>query len=438
MSFPRYPKYKDSGVEWLGQVPEHWEVMAVKRGYYVFGGSTPKSDIEEFWDGDIPWATPADLRYSGIPILVKTQRTITEEGLASCGTTLVPEGSVLLSTRAPVGSLAIAGTRLCTNQGCKSLVAIRDANTRFLAYVLSICTTVLESRAKGTTFLELSGDELGAFKCPLPSKGEQDAIASFLDRETGKIDALVSEQERLIELLREKRQAVISHAVTKGLDPNVKLKDSGVEWLGKVPEHWIIQKLGGCCNTRGGSGFPEELQCQEGMELPFFKVGNLAGEGNEAVLTHTSHTISREAAEALRATIFPTGAIVFAKVGAALLLKRFRMLAKDSCIDNNMMGLTHNSDWDSSFLMFSLPLLDFDLIVNPGAVPSINERQFSSIRVARPPIQEQRAIVAHLTSTAGLFDSLIASAEQAIDLLRERRAALISAAVTGQIDVRNV
>ncbi len=267
MSFPRYPEYKDSGVEWLGGVPAHWEVLPTKRAFAVIGGSTPKSDDPTYWDGDICWVTPADLsRLSGLEI-TESLRTITEAGLASCGTSLVPTGSVILSTRAPIGSLGIAAIPICTNQGCKALVPSGHVDSRFMAYVLGVSTAALNIRGKGTTFLELSGDELAAFRIPAPSFREQTAIAAFLDRETAKIDALVAEQERLIALLKEKRQAVISHAVTKGLNPDAPMKPSGIEWLGDVPAHWEVRHISSVSTkiTNGYVGPTRDILVDEGV-----------------------------------------------------------------------------------------------------------------------------------------------------------------------------
>ncbi|MBV5302320.1 MAG: restriction endonuclease subunit S, partial [Methylococcales bacterium] len=243
MKYQTYPNYKPSGVEWLGDVPEHWDAIALKRKFRIVGGSTPKSDQEVFWDGEIIWVTPSDLSKLPSLFIGDSQRKITLSGLTSCGTTLVPENSIILSTRAPIGSLAIATTELCTNQGCKSLVPLNQTNSKFFGYLLSVSTTELNIRGRGTTFLELSGDELGAFKIPFPSKNEQQKIAQFLDHETAKIDTLIEKQQRLIALLKEKRQAVISHAVTKGLNPNAPMKPSGVEWLGDVPVGWEVAQL---------------------------------------------------------------------------------------------------------------------------------------------------------------------------------------------------
>ena len=211
---------KPSGIEWLGEVPEHWEVLPLKKSFHIVGGSTPKSETESFWDGGILWATPSDLSKRESIYMNDTQRKITASGLASCGTTLVPSASIILSTRAPIGSLAIAGVEMCTNQGCKSLVPSRRAKTEYFAHLLSISTTELNIRGKGTTFLELSGDELGAFKTPgpAPPPPEQTQIAAFLDSELAKFDTLTAEAQRAIDLLQERRTALISAAVTGQID----------------------------------------------------------------------------------------------------------------------------------------------------------------------------------------------------------------------------
>jgi type I restriction enzyme, S subunit len=160
MSFPRYPRYKDSGVEWLGEVPEHWEVSTIKRCFHIVGGSTPKSDVESFWNGDVLWATPSDLGNDTTGKINHTQRTITTSGLESCSATVVPAGSIVLSTRAPIGSLAVTSVPMATNQGCKSLVAQPSICPEYFAYVLSVNTAELNILGKGTTFLELSADDL--------------------------------------------------------------------------------------------------------------------------------------------------------------------------------------------------------------------------------------------------------------------------------------
>lgn len=272
---------------------------------------------------------------------------------------------------------------------------------------------------------------------PFPSVSEQLCIATFLDHETARIDALIEEQQRLIELLKEQRQAVIFHAVTSGLDPSAPLKETGVEWLACVPKHWKVLPVKSCGWLKGGAGFPHENQGIDTQELDFHKVNSLGKASREGFLLPSENTVSRETAKQLGAYIFPSGAIVFAKVGAALFLGRVRKISSPACIDNNMMGfVVFREVADPDFILYAMSVVNFDLIANPGAVPSLNETQIGSYRLAIPPIEEQSKIARFLGEQTLRIDSLIESSMTAVELLSERRSALISAAVTGKIDVR--
>ncbi|MDW8373305.1 MAG: restriction endonuclease subunit S [Planctomycetota bacterium] len=209
---------KDSGVEWLGQIPAHWEVRRVKRVFRVVNGSTPASSEPAYWDGSIPWVTPEDLGDLRSKLITATRRSLTEEGYQSCGTTLVPAGSLVLSTRAPIGHLAIAGVDLCTNQGCRSLVFRHSSSREFFYYGLLAARSKLESLGQGSTFRELATEDLENVKITVPPEPEQHAIAAFLDRETAKIDALIAKVREAIERLKEYRTALISAAVTGKID----------------------------------------------------------------------------------------------------------------------------------------------------------------------------------------------------------------------------
>jgi type I restriction enzyme S subunit len=269
----------------------------------------------------------------------------------------------------------------------------------------------------------------------VPSLSEQRAIANILDRETARIDALVAKKKRLISLLQERRTALITRAVTKGLAPAAPMKNSGVEWLGEIPAHWRSLTLKRIGHLKAGAGFPDDEQGIQDAELPFYKVGDLGAPGNERDMQVHQHSVSRETARRLRANIFPAGAIVFAKVGAALLLNRRRLLTRSSCIDNNMMGFIPG-DCNSTWAMYWLSELDMGELANPGAVPSVNEGQMRDTPVAVPPLDEQAAIAVHLDSVTARIDALTSRIRAAITRLLELRTALISAAVTGKIDVR--
>ena len=209
---------KDSGIEWLEEVPNHWEVKPLGKVFKIINGSTPKSGELNYWDGSIVWATPDDLGNLSSDTLWTTRRTITEEGYGSCGTSLAPAGSLVLSTRAPIGHVAIAGVPLCTNQGCRALVPRNAEFERFLYYQLVTARPELESWGQGSTFKELSRDRLAAIHLAIPPFDEQRAIADFLDRETARIDALIAKINLSITALREYRNAIISAAVTGKID----------------------------------------------------------------------------------------------------------------------------------------------------------------------------------------------------------------------------
>jgi len=435
MSLRRYSNYKDSGVEWLGEGPAHWEVLPIKRSFHIVGGSTPKSENELFWDGDILWATPSDLSKRESVYIDDTQRKITADGLASCGTTLVPIASIILSTRAPIGSLAIAETAMCTNQGCKSLVPFKQTDTEYFAHLLSISSAELNIRGKGTTFLEISGDELGAFKTPAPPLPEQTEIAAFLDRETAKIDELVAEQRRLMELLKEKRQAVISHAVTKGLNPNAPMKPSGIEWLGDVPAHWVVMSLRRCSSSVQTGGTPTSESPSTDIEqgLVWYTPGDF---GDSLLLTTSTRKITSEVVASGEAKVFPPRSVLIVSIGATL--GKIGFAQEASSANQQINAVIPNERIDGYFLAYSL-LVKAEVmrfLSNASTIGIMNQEKTKDIWVAVPSPEEQTQITIFLDTETAKLDTLTLEAQRAIDLLQERRTALISAAVTGKVDVR--
>ena len=258
-----YLKYKDSGVEWIGDVPEGWEMQRLKRIAKIVNGSTPKSSITKYWGGDIVWVTPADISKVSSLKISGSEKKITHEGLNNCGASIVPQGSIILTTRAPIGNLAIANNSLCTNQGCKSLIPT-NVYSPYVFYFLFVSKEILQSIGSGTTFKELSTDNLASFMIVLPPKYEQKSIATYLDRKTTQIDNLISKKQKLIELLKEERAAIINQAVTKGLNTDASMKDSGIEWLGEVPKHWEVKRLKFVSDFKSGNGITANLIKNDG------------------------------------------------------------------------------------------------------------------------------------------------------------------------------
>jgi len=213
-----YPAYKDSGVKWLGNVPECWDVRRIKRTFAgVVGGATPPSADPQYWDGEVVWVTPSDVAKSGR--LSDSERHITASGLLSCSAELVPAGSVVVTSRAPVGNVAIAETDLCTNQGCKALVP----NPKLIEplYALQLVLALkneLQSLANGTTFSEISTARLGSVRIPLPPLDEQSAVVAHIERATTIADSAIDWTEQLLHRMREYRARLISDVVTGKLD----------------------------------------------------------------------------------------------------------------------------------------------------------------------------------------------------------------------------
>ena len=436
MKYQAYEEYKDSGVEWLGSIPVSWHALSIKRISEIFNGATPKSGEKAYWDGDVSWVTPADLGKTTSPFISSGARSITIEGFDSCGTSLVPVGTILLSSRAPIGTLGIAANDLCTNQGCKSLVVDKMFYSKYLYYVLLSSTKQLNLLGRGTTFLELSSDELGGYKIGFPPKGEQQKITNFLDHETAKIDTLIEKQQQLIKLLKEKRQAVISHAVTKGLNPNASMRDSGVEWLGEVPEHWEVSKFGYISQVvRGGSPRPAgDPTLFNGDYSPWVTVAEITKD-DEIYLTETETFLTKNGSDQCR--VFSTGTLLLSNSGATLGVPSILQInanANDGVVGFENLKLNHE------FAYFYLSILTDGLrerIKQGSGQPNLNTDIVKDIFIPIPSNREMEEIVLSIHKTREQYKKLTEKATIGIELLQERRTALISAAVTGKIDVRN-
>jgi len=349
-------------------------------------------------------------------------------------------GDLLVCEGGDVGRAAIWRGEIAECYYQKALHRVRPYRRsdvpEFLYYVLAAASWRGAFVAEGnrSTIAHLTAEKLRAMRFPFPPPEEQRAIASFLDRKSSAIDELIKKKERLVELLQEKRQALVIQAVTKGIDQNAPMKDSGVDWIGAIPRHWRLLPVKRIGWFTGGAGFPDEEQGRLSLDLPFYKVKDL-GSGAIDFPESADNTIDKQTARRLHATIFPAGSIVFAKIGAALLLRRFRMLKVPACIDNNMMGWVPDERLvDPCYAHLATALLPFDLLVNPGTVPSLSGASFGAQLIPVPELNEQRRICEHVTAATLEADKLIALNQEVVTRLREYRQTLISAAVTGQLD----
>ena len=439
MSFPRYPTYKPSGVEWLGEVPGHWEVLTFRRCVTIGEGQVDP-ELPEF--AGLALIAPNHVE-SGTGRLIEMETVAAqaaESGKYRCG-----QGDVVYSKIRPaLKKVCIAPVAcLCSADMYPLRPRPRMSNRFLLWHILSeqfSALAVLESER--VAMPKINRETLNAIPLVAPPLPEQHAIATFLDRETARIDALVAEQERLIELLREKRQAVISHAVTKGLDPSVPMKDSGVEWLGLVPAHWEVLGLKRAASIQTGIAKGKDNAGVETTSLPYLRVANVQ-DGHFDLSDVARMDVPVD--EVKRYLLRP-GDVLMNEGGDNDKLGRGHVWDGSiaPCVHQNHVfavrpGPRLTPRWLSHYTSSTVAQFYFTTRAKQSTnLASISSTNLLELPVCVPPLAEQHAIAAFLDSTTTRLDALTTEAERAIVLLQERRAALISAAVTGQIDVRGL
>jgi type I restriction enzyme S subunit len=441
MSFPRYPRYKDSGVEWLGEVPEHWNPVPIKHLGKLKGGAGFPHDEQGLEGEELPFHKVNALARAVEGVIHSSQNTISRGTAERLGAYVFPPGTIVF---AKVGAALLLGrlcrlsTDACIDNNMMGLVV--DESGFDLRYVQSAMSMVrFDLIANPGAVPSLNEAQIGDFRLALPPLEEQRLIAHFLNRETAKIDALIAEQQRLIELLREKRQAVISHAVTCGLDPDAPLKPSGVEWLGDVPAHFEVQRVKSVSDftTSGPRGWSERLG-EEGAI--FIQSGDL-DDCLRIKFGSAKRVRVEDSAEAARTRLLAGDVVVCitgAKTGNVAVCDA---IPEEAYVNQHLCLIRPTKDVNPEFLGY---LLKSDIGQTHFSLSQYGLKQGLSLEDVRdapvvlPPVAEQIMILAQIESHLAETDALITTAERAITLLQERRTALISAAVTGKIDVRGL
>lgn len=440
-ALPSYPEYRDSGVEWLGSIPAHWDVRRLKTVAHVELSNVDKNSVQGQVAVMLCNYTHVYNNDRITPDLDFMAATATPDQVRRFS---LREGDVLITKDSEswtdIAVPAVVAADL-PNVVCGYHLALVRPQMLDLGPYLALAMSAYGPRhqfhpaANGVTRFGLSADAIRTSLFAIPPIEERRAILGFIERETARIDALVAKKQRLARLLFELRMNLVTRSVTKGLDRDVPMKESGIDWIGQVPAGWKASALKRIGMLKAGSGFPEAEQGLEGEELPFFKVGDMKVSGNERQMVEHQNSISRLTAESLSAFIFPPGTVVFAKIGAALLLNRRRVLARDACLDNNMMGFVPTK-CDPTWAYYWLSSLDIRPLAKPGAVPSVDEGQLGTTSVIVPPLVEQRRLAAFLDAETADLSAGATRVVEAIERLKELRTALVSAAVTGKIDVR--
>ncbi len=421
MSVPAYDSYRDSGVEWLGEVPSHWEVRRLKHVAVVFPSNVDKKSQE----GEITvrLCNYTDVYYNDVILndpdfmVATATKDQIEKFTLRAGDTIITKDS---ETADDIGISAFVPRELPGVVCGYHLSMVRPISGTSGAFFKRFFDSAFAKasfavRANGLTRVGLGQYAVDNVEVPFPPSPEQTVIATFLDRETAKIDALVQEQRRLIDLLKEKRQAVISHAVTKGLDPSVPMKASGVEWLGEVPAHWAVMPLKRIVRLQSGEAITSE-RIEEAGSYPVYGGNGLRGYADAA--THKGD---------------------------------FTLIGRQGALCGNV-NYASGEFWASEHAIVAHPLRSLNTrwlgellrTMNLGqysvsaAQPGLSAEALGNLRCPVPERSEQDRIAGHLDRELAAMDSLAGEAEAAITLLQERRSALISAAVTGKIDVRGL
>jgi type I restriction enzyme S subunit len=324
----------------------------------------------------------------------------------------VPENSIVLTKRAPIGLLAILGVEACSNQGCFLLVPKEDVVPGFYYYYLLSKKDYLQVLGRGSTFMELSQDDLKPLKVPYLTKEKQSNIAEFLDRETRRIDDLIKEKETQLALLSEKRQAIITQAVTKGINQKVKFKDSGINWLGEIPEHWVVKKLKYISNLKSGEFITSESIREEGL-FPVYGGNGLRGYTSDK--THEGNLV---------------------------------LIGRQGALCGNI-NYASGEFWASEHAIVCNPLIDYNVtwlgellrIMNlnqysiAAAQPGLSVDVIKNLHIPVPSVKEQNEISIFINNETASIDKIYSVTENTIELLKERRSTIITAAVTGQLQI---
>ena len=430
-----YPAYKDSGVEWIGQVPEHWKIAQIKRISVL---NPKKSTLSEEKDSLCTFLPMEKLRTNAITL--DETRPIHE---VYDGYSYFCDDDILIAKVTPCfenGNIAVAnGLVNGIGFGSTEINVLRvngKGHNRFLYYRLQEeqFRTIAKSEMRGTGGLKRVPAELfESFTFGLPDTDEQATIAAALDRETARIDSLIQKKTRFIELLKEKRQALITHAVTKGLDPNVKMKDSGVEWIGQVPEHWEVKPI-----CRVTSVNDDVLPDSTTDDTPIRYV-DISSVGYMEGIKQASDMCFADAPSRARRKA-SSGDVIISTVRTYLKAVAAVTDEYADCVFSTGFAVLRARHLDRSFLKWmvlnELLIQAIEAHSEGLSYPAINASALVKLKSVIPPPEEQATIAAALDRETARIDALMDKAKQSITLLKERRAAFITAAVTGQIDLR--
>ncbi|MCI7485333.1 MAG: restriction endonuclease subunit S [Helicobacter sp.] len=410
--------FKDSGIEWLGEIPEHWEVVKIKHIAEIVTGKTPALDSE--WGDNMLFITPTDCDL-GKKYISSSLRKLSQNGIKNFASLIIPKNSLLVTCIASIGKVVINPKEVVTNQQINSVIPnLGLVSSDFIFYQLLVTMPFAEKYFCGYSILPiLNKSEFSNIKIPLPPLEEQKRIADFLDSKCAQIDNFCEKKQKLITLLNEKKQSLINECVTKGLDTNVTLKDSGVEHLGEIPKHWEIKKLKYIVSLQNHKS--NNIDFRIGLENIESKTGKYIPT-NEIMFEEDG--IGFEKGDILFGKLRPYLAKVFLADRNGVCVSEFLVL-RTSRADNNFL----------KFLMLSPSFIDIvDSSTYGTKMPRASWDFIGNLKIPIPPLKEQEQIAQFLDSKISKIDKIIEKTKKQIELIKEYKNTLINQAVCGRIE----
>ena len=421
---------KNSGISWINEIPENWNVEPIKYNYSLIAGATPESTNVDFWDGDIKWVTPADFKTKDI-FVTGGSRNLTAEGYKSCSTSMLPIGSIVFSKRAPIGTVAITADRLCTNQGCLGLVekSGRVLN-KFYFYVISIYGDVFNLFGSGTTFKEISANTFANIKLPTPPIQEQKRIVDFLNAKCAEINSLTADIQTQIDTLEQYKRSVITEAVTKRLNPDVEMKDSGTPWCPLIPIHWKYVNPKALFTQRLDRAYPGDKQLTASQEYGVIyqdEYMELTGTKIVTVMKDFSilkHVEPNDFVISMRS--FQGGLEYSERRGS--ISSAYVML-----IPNNEYVYPPFYRWFFKSSKYINAIQSTSNLVRDGQ--AMRYANFAQVPLFIIPLDEQKQISEYLDEKVRKIDEILKSKKSQLEILAEYKKSLIYEYVTGKKEV---
>ena len=420
-----------------------FSVTKLKYVFDIKSGATPKSNQNELWDGNIPWITPEDLGKLRGHYIKNTKRSLTLKGLESISAPYVSKRSIVLSKRAPIGECAILAIDAMCNQGCFLLSKKNDKlDERFYYYYFFYIRKWLEALGRGSTFMELSSDDFRSLHIPLPRFSMQQKIADYLDKETARIDGLIESKEQMLKLLEEKRRAIVNRAVTRGLNPEAPTKPSGLDWLGEIPEYWETIKLKYIIKSLDqGYSPPASSSPALNDEYAILKIsaiskGILLKNENKSIINHDD--IDKNLSLKKHDILISRGNTPELVADACYIsLNHPKILIPDLIYRLRVDMEKINPKFLVIFLISNISRAQIRKSAKGSneSMIKISQNELLNWYIPKPPLFEQKQIVAYIEQFIHKHKILTQELEKSIALLKERRSALIAAAVTGEINV---